>query len=50
MRVYCMRLGAQFTYERGFPTQVLKFQRVAAEELKGVPSALTLVAGLVILA
>ena len=48
MRVYCMRLGAQFTYKRGFLTQVLRFQRIAAEDLKGVPSAPTL-SGLAIL-
>ena len=48
MKVYCMRLGVQFTCKRGFLTQVLRFQRVAAEDLKGVPSAPTL-AGLAIL-
>ena len=34
MRVCCKRLGAQFTCKRGFLTQVLRFQRVAAEALK----------------
>ena len=48
MRVCCKRLGAQFTCKRGFLTQVLRFRRVAAKALKGVPSALTL-AGLAIL-
>ena len=48
MRVYCKHLGAQFTCKRGFLTQVLRFQRVAAKALKGVPSVLAL-AGLAIL-
>lgn len=48
MRVCCKRLGAPFTYKRGFLTQALRFRRVAAKALKGVPSALAL-AGLAIL-
>ncbi len=48
MRVCCKRLGAPFICKRGFLTQVLRFRRVAAKALKGVPSALTL-AGLAIL-
>ena len=48
MRVCCKRLGAQFTYKLGFVTQALRFRRVAAKALKGVPSALAL-AGLAIL-
>lgn len=38
MRVYCKRLGARFICERGVVTQALRFQRVTAEGLKGVPS------------
>ena len=40
MRVCCKRLGAQFTCKRGFLTQVLRFRRVAAKALKGVPQRL----------
>jgi hypothetical protein len=48
MRVCCKRLGAPFTCKRGSLAQLLRFQRIAAEDLKGVPSAPTL-AGLAIL-
>jgi hypothetical protein len=48
MRVCCKRLGAPFICEHGFVTQALRFRRVAAKALKGVPSALAL-AGLAIL-
>ena len=48
MRVYCTRLGAQFTCKRSVVTQGLRFQRVAAQELKESRQRSTL-AGLTIL-